>query len=85
MQTFRGSGRTATTITLSSGSWTEEGVPFCGIGHTRGAEGYQAWFDIYRHADAGKNAPIEPCNLDIWNVIPLESGFWRARGGGDPG
>ena len=59
-------------------SLTGEGIPFCGISHSRGTENMQAWFNIYRHADAGEERTYY-YNLDVWNAIPAESGFDAPR------
>ena len=59
-------------------SLTGEGIPFCGISHSRGTENMQAWFNIYRHADAGEERTYY-YNLDEWNAIPAESGFGAPR------
>ncbi len=59
-------------------SLTGEGIPFCGISHSRGTENMQAWFNIYRHADAGEERTYY-YNLDEWNAIPEESGFDAPR------
>ena len=59
-------------------SLTGEGIPFCGISHNRGTENMQAWFNIYRHADAGEERTYY-YNLDEWNAIPAESGFDAPR------
>lgn len=59
-------------------SLTGEGIPFCGISHSRGTENMQAWFNIYRHADAGEERTYY-YNLDKWNAIPAESGFGTPR------